>query len=312
MPGPYAACSGWTADRVTLAATLRVGTRRSRLALAQTAIVVDALHARGAVCEMVPTWTHGDEISARKPEGGWVDSDGQFTGELERALLDRRVDLVVHSFKDLPIAPRDGLVIAAVLARADARDCLVTRDGGGLAELPFGARIGTSSPRRAAQLAAARPDVVAVPIRGNVDTRLERLAQGRYDALLLAAAGLDRLGIAVPERARLSFDLVLPAPAQGALAVQARVDDVFVRDLLEALDDRATRIAVEAERALLQRIGGGCLAPLGALGEVRGDRLRLRAVLEDASGVRHAGDVTGGAARADAVVDAVAGQLVAA
>ena len=271
---------------MTTAATLRIGTRSSRLALAQTEIAVAALHAAGAdSTEVVPVHTRGDAISARRPRGGWVDGDGQFTRELEHALLEGRVDLVVHSFKDLPTAPVDGLVIGAVLERGDARDCLITADGEGLDELPFGAHIGTSSPRRAAQLAASRSDLIAWPIRGNVESRLRRLQTGEFDALILASAGLDRLGIGVPPKARLPFELMLPAPAQGALALQCRLDDHSLLAVMARADHRLTRVAVEAERSLLRRIGGGCLAPLGALGQVDGATLRLRAAFEDRSGV---------------------------
>lgn len=288
---------------MTATATLRIGTRESRLAVAQAAIAADALTPLLGPTETVPISTRGDVISARQPRGRWVASDGQFTRELERALLDDRVDLVVHSYKDLPTAPVDGLVIGAVLERADARDCLLTAGGGGLDDLPFGGRIGTSSPRRAAQLAAARCDLIAMPIRGNVETRLRRLADGEYEGLLLAAAGLDRLGIAVPDGARLPFALMLPAPAQGALALQVRADDDRLRAALAAVDHEATRIAVEAERALLRRIGGGCLAPLGALGEVTDGELRLRAAYEDRSGRYVRVDVTGSADDAASLID---------
>ena len=269
---------------MTATATLRIGTRGSRLALAQSEIAAAALTPIVGAVDTVTIATHGDEISAARPHGSWTSSDGQFTSELERALRENKVDLVVHSYKDLPTAPAAGLTIGAVLERGDARDCLITADGGTLDDLRFGARIGTSSPRRAAQLAAARADLIAIPIRGNVETRLARLAAGEFDAVILAAAGLDRLGVAVPPHARLPFDLVLPAPAQGALAVQVRKSD---RSLIEALctvDHGQTRIAVEAERALLRRIGGGCLAPLGALGEVADGQLRLRAAFEAADG----------------------------
>jgi hydroxymethylbilane synthase len=292
-------------------ATLRVGTRESRLALAQTAIATRALGTLGGLepIEVVPVTTRGDTISARQPRGRWVATDGQFTRELERALLDGRVDLVVHSFKDLPTAPVDGLVIGAVLERADARDCLLTATGDGLDDLPFGAHIGTSSPRRAAQLAAARPDLIAMPIRGNVETRLRRLEAGEYDGLLLAAAGLDRLGIEVAEAARLPFELVLPAPAQGALAIQVRGEDAALRAAIARLDHSPTRIAVEAERALLRRMGGGCLAPLGALGEVSDRVLRLRAAYEDAAGAFVRAEGEGPADEPDAVIERVAADL---
>ena len=289
--------------------TLRIGTRQSRLALAQAGIAADILGPVAGSGELVPISTSGDAISARHPTARWVETDGQFTRDLERALLDERVDVVVHSYKDLPTAPVDGLVIGAVLERADPRDCLMTVDGTDLEGLPFGARIGTSSPRRAAQLAAARPDFIAVPIRGNVETRLRRLEAGEYDAVILAAAGLDRLGIEVPEWSRLPYDLMLPAPAQGALALQVRSADTELRARLATVDHRPTRIAVDAERSLLRRIGGGCLAPLGALGEVDGDRLRLRAAHELGGGGYARAEAIGAADDPDAVVESVAREI---
>lgn len=295
---------------MTATASVRIGTRGSALALAQAGIVARALTGTVGSSELVPISTRGDVISASRPRAGWVATDGQFTRELERALLERRVDLVVHSYKDLPTAPVDGLVIGAVLERADARDCLITRDGETLADLRFGARIGTSSPRRAAQLAARRADLIAVPIRGNVETRLGRLAAGEPDAIILAAAGLDRLGFAVADGARLPFDLMLPAPAQGALALQVRADDRHFRELLSAIDHRPTRVAVEAERALLRGIGGGCLAPLGAYAEVNEGVLRLRAAFEDGTGGFARADASGSADHADAVVETVASDLI--
>jgi hydroxymethylbilane synthase len=291
-------------------ATVRIGTRESRLALAQARIAVEALADVTGPAELVPISTHGDAISARRPDAGWVVTDGQFTRELERALLEGRIDVAVHSYKDLPTAKVDGLVIGAVLERADARDCLITADGGGIDDLPLGGRVGTSSPRRATQLAARRADFVAVPIRGNVETRLGRLAAGDLDGLILAAAGLDRLGVVVADHARLPYELMLPAPAQGALAVQIRADDAVLSDALRQVDHRPTRIAVEAERTLLRRIGGGCLAPLGALGEVVDDTLRLRAAFEDASGTLRRADTSGPANDADAVVAEVAARIV--
>lgn len=294
---------------MTATATLRIGTRESRLALAQTEIAVAALTPVVGATSAVPLATRGDEISARQARGRWVATDGQFTRELERALLDHRVDLVVHSYKDLPTEPVDGLVIGAVLERGDPRDCLLSRDGGGLDDLPFGARIGTSSPRRAAQLAASRSDLIAMSIRGNVQTRLRRLQAGEYDGLILAAAGLDRLRIRVPDAARLPAELMLPAPAQGALALQVRAGDEALRELLAGLDHRPTRVAVEAERRLLRRLGGGCLAPLGALGEIEGERLRLRAAYEASNGAFIRADATGLAAEPDAVIDEVAAAI---
>jgi hydroxymethylbilane synthase len=297
---------------LTATATLRIGTRESRLALVQTEIAAAALTPVVGATSVVPLSTRGDEISARQARGRWVATDGQFTRELEQALLDHRVDLVVHSYKDLPTEPVEGLVIGAVLERGDPRDCLLSRDGGALDDLPFGARIGTSSPRRAAQLAASRSDLIAMPIRGNVETRLRRLQAGEYDGLILAAAGLDRLRISVPDAARLSLDLMLPAPAQGALALQVRAEDNVLRQLLAGVDHVPTRIAVETERRLLRRLGGGCLAPLGALGEVAGDRLRLRAAYEAPNGAYVRADAVGAATEPDAVIDEVAAAIASA
>ena len=295
---------------MTAVATLRIGTRGSRLAMAQAHIAAASLASRFGSAEIVPISTRGDTISAQQPHGGWVEADGQFTRELEQALVEGRVDVVVHSFKDLPTAAVDGLVVAAVLERADARDCVVTADGQSLEDLPFGARIGTSSPRRAAQLARTRADLIAMPIRGNVETRLRRLHAGEFDAVILAAAGLDRLGIEVPDRSRQPFDLLLPAPAQGALALQARSDDQDLRAALLTVEHAETRIAVEAERSLLRRIGGGCLAPLGALGEVSAGMLRLRAAFEDSTGDYRRAEASGHAEDAEDVVAAVAARIL--
>jgi hydroxymethylbilane synthase len=299
------------------AAALRLGTRSSRLATAQSRIAAGAMAAAGIVerpdqVQLIRLRTRGDEISDRHPAGRWELSDGQFTTELERALLDRDVDLVVHSFKDLPTASTPGLAIAAVLERGDARDCLLTRDGGGLDGLPYGASVATSSTRRAAQLKALRPDLVIRPIRGNVDSRLRRLASSEFDALLVAAAGLDRLEVPVADTDRLSFDQMLPAPAQGALAVQVRSSDVELGERLAALDHAPTHIAVEAERALLGRVGGGCMAPLGALGEVTDGNLRLRAAYEGQSGALVRVDVGGSADASDEVVADAAHRILAA
>lgn len=296
---------------MTTLATLRLGTRGSRLALAQAQLAAAALAASGfgERIELVEIETRGDHISQRRPRGRWEAVDGQFTTELEHALRAGEVDLVVHSYKDLPTAEQEDLVIGAILERGDPRDCLLSPGSGGLDGLAFGARVATSSPRRAAQLAAVRPDLVAVPIRGNVTTRLERLRRGEYDGLLLAACGLDRLGVLVREESRLALEVMLPAPAQAALAIQVRAGDGPLRAQLAAVDHRPTRIAVEAERALLRRIGGGCLAPLGALGEVIGGKLRLRATYEDGAGKFVRVDVRGPAAHPARVVARAAHQI---
>lgn len=296
----------------SLVSTIRIGTRGSRLALAQAELAADAIGSVIPRSSIVPITTTGDAISARRPRGGWVETDGQFTRDIERALLEDRIDLAVHSYKDLPTAGVAGLAIGAVLPRADARDCLVTRNGGPMESMPTGARVGTSSPRRAAQLRAMRPDLIAAPIRGNVETRLRRLTEGEFEAVLLAAAGLDRLGIAVPDHARLPFEVSLPAPAQGALALQVRADDDDLLARLAELDHPPTRIAVETERRLLRRVGGGCLAPLGALGEVHDSALRLRAAYDAGDGRLVRADATGDAAAPDAVIERVAHEVLAA
>jgi hydroxymethylbilane synthase len=279
--------------------------------MAQATIAADALRAAGAADEVVllPLRTRGDEISRRRPGAGWVASDGQFTSDLERRLAGGEIDAVVHSYKDLPTATDPRLVIGAILERGDPADCLITARGEGMAELRFGARIGTSSARRAAQLAALRPDLIAVPLRGNVESRIERVRRGDLDAVLLAVAGLERLGIDVPPGARLPLDEVLPAPAQAALAIQVRSDDTALLAAVERADHAPTRAAVEAERGLLRAIGGGCLAPLGALGELRGDELRLRAAFETRDGTLVRSDERG--TDHAAVVAAVAGALLA-
>lgn len=280
--------------------------------MTQASIAAGAIEARIGRTRIVSISTRGDAISARRPGGTWAGPDGQFTKELEHALVDRRIDVAVHSYKDLPITAASGVVVAAVLERADARDCLITADGSTLDELPFGARVGTGSPRRAAQLAAIRSDVVAVPMRGNVETRLGRVWSGELDAVLLAGAGLDRLGIAVPDEARLSFDVMLPAPAQGALALQVREDDEDLRDAVCGLDHWPSRIAVEAERALLGHIGGGCLAALGAFGVVEAEVLHLRAAYEDRHGSFVRTEVAGPANAADGIAAEAAERLDAA
>lgn len=277
--------------------------------MAQARLAASALDPMVGPVEIVPISTRGDAISRRRPGGRWIEVDGQFTRDVERRLLEGEIDLAVHSFKDLPTAEVHGLTIGAVLPRADARDCLITLSAESVDELPFGARIGTSSPRRAAQLAARRIDFMAVPMRGNVETRLARLGRHEVDGVILAAAGLDRLGIDVADSSRLPFEIMLPAPAQGALAVQVRNEDVHLRSILATIDHRRTRIAVEAERQLLREIGGGCLAPLGALGEVAGNTLRLRAAFEDSNGGLRRAESVGPIEDAAALVARVAAAI---
>jgi hydroxymethylbilane synthase len=205
-----------------------------------------------------------------------VPGEGVFVAAIARALIAREVDLAVHSAKDVPLEEESELVIAAYPERADARDALVTRDGGAsLATLPAGCRVGTDSPRRAGFLRAARPDIGLVPLHGNVDTRLRRLDEGEVDALILAAAGLDRLGRSARIDQRLDTRVVTPAPAQGALAIQARRADTDLRRELAAIDDPAVRLAVRAERAVLEATGGTCRAPVGAFAEIDDGRFEM-------------------------------------
>lgn len=251
---------------------LRLGTRGSKLALAQAGLVADELTARGAAVELVVIRTAGDE---RSPSGVW--GEGAFVVALEEALLDGRIDLAVHSAKDVPTAGDPRLAIAAYLPREDPRDALVCRDPAAtLATLPAGATIGTDSPRRAAFIRSRRPDLVTQPLHGNVDTRLRKLAAGEADAIVLAVAGLRRLGLGDSITEVLPAAEFLPAPGQGALAVQVRAGDSAVRPLVKRLDEPASRAAVEAERAFLRASGGGCRAPLGALAEVEGATITIR------------------------------------
>lgn len=286
---------------------VRLATRGSKLAIAQTQLAAAALSQRYPDHEFVlePLTTHGD----RNPSMRLADSprEGIFTRELEQALLDGRAELAVHSAKDLPTLPTAGLVLAAFLPRADARDALIAREPATLAELPAGARIGTGSPRRVAQVAAIRPDLKCVEIRGNVDTRLRKLAEGVVDALIVAVAGLERLGRLNEAHELLPFDVMLPAPGQGAIVVQA-VEGSAASRLAFGVDDSSTSRAVHAERALLRRLGGGCLSAIGAFAMVAGDALVLKAVVLDERGSRVVRAEARGA-RDDAVVDRVAEDL---
>ena len=245
---------------------LRLGTRGSALALAQSGHVAEAVSARlGRPVELVRVQTEGDVNAAAIAQIGGT---GVFVTALRDALLAGHVDLAVHSYKDLPTAPAEGLVIAAVPPREDPRDVLVARDGLTLGELAAGARIGTGSPRRTAQLLGLGLGLDVVPIRGNVDTRIGKVRSGELDAVVLARAGLARLGRLDEATEVIDPLTVLPAPAQGALAIECRADDRELADRLGALDDDDTRTAVVAERALLAALEAGCTAPVGALAQV--------------------------------------------
>lgn len=258
--------------------TLRVGTRGSRLALAQAALATRSL----PEVEIVVIRSRGDESAAPLSELG----EGIFVRALEDALRAGEIDVAVHSLKDLPTEEPEGLIVAAIPERADPRDVLVTRARTGLVGLERGATVGTSSVRRAAFLRAARPDVRTREIRGNVDTRLAKVERGEYGGAMLALAGLRRLGVAVAEAEILPLDLCLPAPGQGAIALQCRADDARSRTLLAALEHRATREAVGAERALLRLLGASCEIPLGAHAALQGTEIVLDAALATGAGLR--------------------------
>jgi hydroxymethylbilane synthase len=261
---------------------LRIGTRRSRLALAQANGVADALGAIGVQTELVPMTTAGDR--GADPASDPAGTKGLFVAEIVRALRDGRIDLAVHSAKDLPAGDDEDLVIAAVPERASALDVLVTREG----ELPTGSRVGTSSVRRRAQVVRLRPDVLVQDLRGNVDTRLRKLADGEADALILAAAGLLRLGVVPEHAAPMSSAEMVPAPGQGCLAVQARADDDETIRAVSAVDHGPSRLALEAERGLMGRLGGGCALPLGALAQPTDRGVRMLAIVLTPDGARSA------------------------
>ncbi len=262
---------------------IRLGTRSSALARWQADWVAGRLRELGVEVILVPITTTGD----RHAEGliGAIGGTGVFTKELQRALLDGRIDLAVHSLKDLPTDEAVGLCLAAVPERGPMGDVLVSRNGALLADLPQGAVVGTGSLRRGAQLRFVRPDLAIRDVRGNVDTRLRKLDAGQYDALVLAEAGLERLGLGGRVTQRLSPDILLPAVGQGALALETRSDDRPTRSAVERLDHCDTHAAVVAERSLMAALHGGCLAPIGAWGRVEDGTLRLsaRIVHPDAS-----------------------------
>ena len=299
-------------------ATVRIGTRGSALALAQATMVRDALAAVGVTASLTIITTEGDR---RAPDTAW--GEGAFVTAIEAALVGGEIDAAVHSAKDVPTDEDPRLAIAAFLERAPSGDVIVLpagRPAASLDDLPHGARVGTDSPRRTAFLRAVRPDLAMHPLHGNVDTRLRRLDEGQSDALVLAEAGLTRLGRADRISYRLSPDVVPPAPGQGAVAVQVRSDDPASLAACARLDHRATRLAVEAERALLAASGGGCRAPLGALGRVSGADLELLGGFARPDGsvavrARHAGPA-GDPGLVDRVLDeladAAAGAAVAA
>ena len=260
---------------------IRIGTRGSPLALAQARLVADRI---GADAEIRVLNTAGDGSDRPIRELG----DGVFVTAIEEALRKGEIDVAVHSLKDLPTTEAADLRIVAIPEREDPRDVLVSVERTGLLGLSAGAVVGTSSPRRAAFLHALRPDTVAREIRGNVETRLRKVREGQYDAAVLATAGLRRLGLAFDEREALPLALWPPAPGQGALALQIRADDLRLASRLASLDDRAVRLAVTAERALLRRMGASCEIPLGAIGAYVDGAITLDAALVTDDAVRRA------------------------
>ena len=274
---------------------VRIGTRGSALARAQAAQVSAAFERDGRPTKLVIVETEGDR---RAPDTAW--GEGAFVSAIEQALLDGRVDVAVHSAKDVPTDEDPRLRLAAYLPRADPRDALVVRDGSAartLAALPSGSRVGTDSPRRTGFVRARRPDLLVHPLHGNVDTRLRRLDEGETDALVLAVAGLTRLGRGERIAEILDPEIVPPAPGQGAIAVQIRATDARLIGMAAAIDDGPTRLVVEAERSFLSSSGGGCRAPIGALATTGGGRLRLLGGYASPDGSVTAVEVIEGAAQ---------------
>jgi hydroxymethylbilane synthase len=261
---------------------IRVATRASALAMAQARSVAERLMAGGARVDIVPMRTEGDRLADARLAA--VGGKGLFVREIEEAVLRGDADVAVHSLKDLPAEQPAGLCLGAFPERADARDVLVTRRGVRFVDLPAGAVLGTSSPRRRALALALRPDVVVEPIRGNVDTRLRKLEGGDWDAIMVAAAGLQRLGVTPRHSEALAPDVFVPAVGQGVLAVEARADDRATLAALQALDHEPTRVCALAERAFLSRLGASCVTPMAAHARLIGGRLVLDAVVASEDG----------------------------
>jgi hydroxymethylbilane synthase len=276
-------------------APLRIATRKSQLALWQAEHVAALLRRAhpGLEVELVPMVTQGDRIQDRTLAA--IGGKGLFIKELEVALEEQRADIAVHSVKDLPGDLPDALTIAAVLERADARDALLTASADRLDDLPRGARVGTSSLRRQAQLLAARPDLNIETLRGNVDTRLRKLDAGDMDAIVLACAGLIRLGLESRITARLDPKICLPAVAQGVIGIECRSADSRTLGLVAVLNHQDTRIAMDAERAFAHRLGGSCQSPIAAHALLEGQRLRLDGLVAEPDGSRLLRDTVSGA-----------------
>ena len=304
------ATSAGSAPRIGSA--LRIATRKSPLALWQAQHVATLLrgaHA-GLEVELLPMTTQGDRIQDRSLAA--IGGKGLFIKELEVALAEQRADIAVHSMKDVPAEMPPGFVIAAFLARADPRDALLCRRGNALTDLPARATLGTSSLRRRAQILAARPDLSIEPLRGNVDTRLARLEHGALDAIVLACAGLERLGLESHITTRLGPETMLPAVGQGAIGIECRSEDTRTRTLVAALDDAATHTALAAERAFAQTLGGSCQSPIAALARIEEGRLSLDGLVAEPDGSRLLrGRVSGDCARAAGLGEELARRLLA-
>jgi hydroxymethylbilane synthase len=279
--------------------TINIGTRGSPLALVQAEMTKAALlTAHGTLkagdIQIVPIKTTGDKVQDRTLSE--IGGKGLFTKEIEEALLDGRVDLAVHSMKDMPTFLPEGLVIAALLEREDPRDVLISAVADSIAGLPQGAVVGTAALRRQAQLLALRPDLKVQPLRGNVGTRLDKLARGEAAATLLALAGLKRLGRVDAATAILSTDVMLPAVAQGAIGIEIRADDARATSLVAPINHEPTAIAVTAERAMLAVLDGSCRTPIAAYAEIFGTQLRLRGLIALPDGTEsHRAEDTGNA-----------------
>jgi hydroxymethylbilane synthase len=299
---------------MTASTALVIATRKSRLALWQAEHVAALLRRAhpGLAVELLPMTTKGDRILDRSLAA--IGGKGLFIKELEAALEDGRAHLAVHSMKDVPGDLPAGMTLAAMLPRADPRDALIARGAGDLGGLPRGARVGTSSLRRRAQLLAARPDLRIEALRGNVETRLKRLDDGELDAIVLAAAGLARLGLEARIGSLLDPGISLPAVGQGVIGVECRMDDAAARAAIQALDDPAARVAVSAERAFARRLGGSCQSPIAAFAELEaGGGLRLRGLVAEPDGSRLIRDsIRGNAADAESLGDRLAERVLAA
>jgi len=289
--------------------TVKIGTRKSRLAMAQAQQVREVLSAAhpGWNIELVPITTTGD-LFADVPVSA-VEGKGIFLKELEDALLSREIDCAVHSMKDVPTELPPELTIAVMLKREDPRDGLVASCS--LADLPAGSRIGTGSSRRISQLLSFRPDFQCTPVRGNVDTRVRKWRDGQYDALVLAVAGLKRIGLAHLVSQILPFDIMLPAAGQGAIGIEVRREDHRLLENISCLDDRETHVAVSAERAFLAAVGGGCRLPIGVYGAVEGNELHLSGmIVSDKNGAILKGKASGSIEESVIIANRLAKQLL--